>query len=352
MSTSASSSTLPLPTPQRPIGLVLAAIALGLMAGMGLLSGIMMVLTFALIHTPETAQFPMVKTIGFGMGVVTLLISGFCLWTVIGLFRVKRWARISILIMGGLVAFFSLLAALSSVIAALSQSMIPQSTPGLPPETMKIVLFGSAALYLCAGLIGIWWLVYFNLRRIRAVFVARSVPRQEAMAASVPMEGVWIDPNGQRRSVLGVLVNCLAALYIIGGVSGVVCASFHLPLFFLGHIFRGTPAALFLVSISAISIGIAVGLLRRMRVAWIAALVFDALGVISELALLMPANRAAISSYQQEISARLFHGFPMPPNQLTMEPTYILVGALGGTLMLILIFWLLMRARPLFQGRR
>lgn len=351
MSASAPAPTLPLPAPQRPVGLVLAAIALAVMACMGLLSGIIMVLTFALIHTPETAQFPVIKVIGIGIGVVTLLISGFCLWTVVGLFRVKRWARISVLILGGLLAFFSVLAALGSAIAALSQSTIPQSSPGLPPEAMKIVMFGAAGFYLCVGLIGVWWLVYFNLRRIKAVFVAHSVRPEVVTAAFVPIEGPRIDLNGPRRSVLGVLVNCLAALYIMGGVSGIACASFHLPLFFLGHIFRGTPATVFLAATSAISIGIAVGLIRRMRVAWIAALVFDALGVISELAILIPANRAAISSYQREILVRMFHGFPMPPNQLMMGETYIFVGAFGGALMFIVIFWLLIRARLLFQGR-
>lgn len=348
MSASAPAQTLPLPAPQRPVGLILAAIALALITCMGLLSGITMVLVFALIHTPETAPFPALKVIGIGMGVVTLLISGFCAWTVVGLFRVRQWARVSIFILGVLLALFALLGALSSVIAALSQSMVPQSGPGLPPGTMKIVLLGTAAFYFCMGLIGVWWLVYFNLRRVKAVFAAYGVLRQNGMAPAAPMEGVWVDPSNQKHSAIGTLVNCLAVLYILGAVSGVVCALLHFPVFFLGHIFHGTSAGLLLLAMSAISIAIAIGLIRRMKVAWIGALVFNALGVISELALVLPANRAAIRSYQQEIVSRMFHAFPMRTDQLMPGQT-IVVGAIVGTLMLIAIFWLLIRARSLFQ---
>jgi hypothetical protein len=346
MSASAPAPTLPLPAPRRPIGLILAAIALALMTCMGLLSGAMMVLVSTFIHSPETAQFPAIKMIGIGIGVLTLLISGFCVWTVVGLFRVRKWARISILILGGLVALFALLGALSSVVAALGQSMVPQSSPGLPPGTMKIVLLGTAAFYFCVGLIGVWWLVYFNLRRVRAVFTAYGALRRNGVASPPSM---WIDPNVQRHSAIGILVNCLAALYILGAVSGLVCAFLHLPLFFLGHIFHGTPAALFLLITSAIGIGIATGLVRRMKVAWIAALVFNALGVISELALVVPANRAAIGSYQQEIFARMFHAFPMRSTIQLMPDQTIIIGAISGTLMFIAIFWLLIRARSLFQ---
>lgn len=348
MGASAQAPSLPLPAPQRPIGLVLAAIAMGLMAGMGLLSGLMMVLTFLFIHTPETAQYPAIKVIEIVISALPLLISGFCLWTVVGLFRIRRWARISILVFGGCITFFALIAALSSVAVAFSPSMVMQSSPGLSPGGMKAVLLGSAGFYLCAAFIGIWWLVYFNLRRVRTLFAAYGVRSQEVVAA-VPAGEVWVAPDKPKHSVsvIGVLVNCLAACYFFGAVTPVVLVPLHLPLLFLGYVLRGALAAVVLFLISAVAVGIGVGLIRRMKAAWIAALVFNALGLISELMLFTPGNRIILHSYQLEIFERISHVFPIQANRPIPGPMDA-IGLIIGPLVTIVIFWLLIRGRSLF----
>jgi uncharacterized membrane protein (DUF2068 family) len=94
--------------------------------------------------------------------------------TSVGLFRMHRWARYSVMVIGGCLAVIGL----SSMLLSLVMLFIPLPTPTtVDPSQMNTVhgftkiIFGAvAAFYGVVGGIGVFWLVYFNLKKVRAAF--------------------------------------------------------------------------------------------------------------------------------------------------------------------------------------
>ncbi|HEX5236684.1 MAG TPA: hypothetical protein VFW25_15295 [Silvibacterium sp.] len=355
------SPLVPTPAPQRPLGVVLAAIVLALMSCMGLVSAASVLLISVFVPTSQIPQYPAMQAVQVVSGIFMLLVSGFCAWTVVGLFRMKNWARISILIMGGLVAAFSLLSFVGFSVLTFS-SAIPadgalgvdvHAAPGASAAIMKAVFISIAGCYLMGVLLGLWWLFYFSRRRIRMIFAADGLRPGSGPGSQVPaeIEGVWIDSSKSSRGIVEILLICLAALYLIAGASGLITAFLHFPLFVFGFIVRGTTASLFAGLFFVISIGIGVGLLRRMKAAWVTALVFNGFGLVSTLILFIPRNRAVMMDYQSELVRRMFSGLvPVNSNQFMLGPFYLL-GEISGVLTSLAIFWLLIRARPLFDRK-
>ena len=88
-----------------------------------------------------------------------------------GLLKLRAWARTSILVFSMLVIFISASGALEARYLGRRIPLDP-ATPNF--QAVKIVLLGFAAL---ANGIAIWWLIYFNLKGVRARFVAKLNPR-------------------------------------------------------------------------------------------------------------------------------------------------------------------------------
>ena len=123
------------------------------------LGGLMLVsMTLAPPPTgPAAPPFPM-ATMGIVMASIFALFSGWGIWTAIGVFRRRGWARISILIFAVLLTFMGVGGGLAILVVQLPAQ--PNVTQGM----MNAVRWGMAGFYgLLAG-IGVWWLVLFNLR--------------------------------------------------------------------------------------------------------------------------------------------------------------------------------------------
>jgi hypothetical protein len=111
-------------------------------------------------------------------------------------------------------------------------------------------------------------------------------------------------------------VICLSVLYLLGAFWGIAEAFVRFPMFFLGYTLRGNSASVFGIVLAAIEVALGVGLLRRMKLAWVASLVLNGLGLIYTLEMFNPSYRAKITEYQQEIMSHTFafNGItPSPP---------------------------------------
>jgi len=333
---------------------VLAAIVLALMTCFWLIAGVSVLLSALLIHPPQTAQYPAIEAVQIVMGFVILLICGFCTYTVVGLFRIQRWARISILTIGGVLAFFSLTSAIMDAVLALSSLMEQGSARDVSPALMKAVFLGMSGVSLVFALVGVWWLVYFNLRRIRALFAEResriqaeAVPAGWDPAANVPP--VSVRPG---RSVVETFVICLGVLYLAGAAVLILDAFLHVPLFLLGFILRGATSAVVLLACCVFNVWVGIGLLRRVRAAWVGAFVVNGLGLISLAGLLLPRVRAQMNAYQMEVMRSMLHGaLPTVPPNTFMEGPILAISAIGGIAACCAVIWLLILARPLFERK-
>src|ERR1700735_5378711 len=89
---------------RRPAGVVVAAVVLGLMALLAILGTIVSLVASVYMHPPVNIPGFHVFMVVFNLFALGIL--GFCGWTVVGLFKMRRWARVSIVVIGGLEFFF------------------------------------------------------------------------------------------------------------------------------------------------------------------------------------------------------------------------------------------------------
>lgn len=153
-----------------PAGVGIAAAVLGLMALVGLL--VAACSAFALFMT-NTALVPRIPVVRLTVGIVDLLLLALvtlAAYTIVGLFRMKVWARYSMVALGALDFLFFVVLMAGVLIGRVKSGMAAMQIPGHPTLTLGEIMLELAAFYGVMALIGVWWVVYFNLRPVRLVF--------------------------------------------------------------------------------------------------------------------------------------------------------------------------------------
>jgi hypothetical protein len=157
-----------------PGGVSFAAVLLSLLTGLGAICLIGSTSVLFITRNPVVPSIPTVRILVASFDLLLLLFLACCAWTVVGLFRLRAWARHSILMIGAAdFLFFTLLCVLmllarhNPIVAAMSAH--PGSGTSFPAAT---ILLGLAVFYGLLALIGAWWLVYFNLEPVKLAFKA------------------------------------------------------------------------------------------------------------------------------------------------------------------------------------
>ncbi len=117
----------------------------------------------------------------FALGMESLL----ALWaivTAIGLFRLRNWARISILVLSGFVAVSTAFAlvALTSVLPVMMNTQVRDLPPGMSTFRTVMVIAVIVVPFGCA----IWWLILFARKSVRLQFQAATLERASASVTS------------------------------------------------------------------------------------------------------------------------------------------------------------------------
>src|ERR1035437_3430418 len=142
-------------TMKRPIPVVLTAILLGLMAALQLLFAVLMIAVGFIVlkqGMPPSAgpqPFPpsMMPALMFGMSV---LFAAFAVWfilTLIGLVRLRSWARYSLLVIAGLMAAFGGISMLTSFAMPFLMPTLPATAGQPPPDPgqLRMIFFAAGA---------------------------------------------------------------------------------------------------------------------------------------------------------------------------------------------------------------
>jgi len=163
---------------KRPIGVTLSCVVLGFNGALQLLGAILAAVATVLVY--QSSQRPQgdfsLQNSGFlaavllGVTLISAVLAAWSIATLVGLARLRSWARYSILIIGGCVAALSLLSIFGLVFAA---TLMPSlaTPPNVPASTMHVVFISEALFWVFAGAIAGWWLVYFNLRTTKTYFL-------------------------------------------------------------------------------------------------------------------------------------------------------------------------------------
>lgn len=280
---------------RRPAGVTAAAVVLGLMTAMGLLGCVFAVLGIFL--APPVPSVANVRIIMAATDLLMLAWCLFCAWTVVGLFRMQRWARYAILVIGGCVAAFSGIAAAGMLLV---RNTIPPPAPP-SPVPMNVIFAGIAGVYASIALVGVWWLVYFNLRSVRAAFagVSENTPLAGVILPSTPAS---ITPQGAAMPGWRIVIIVWAWLMLVSLLYFPVLLMMHLPIFLFGFTLRGAAAAAVLLVLLPVQVYLGIGLLKKWKAAWYVGLLWQIYSIAVFAAFLVPGVWARFVAYDQELA--------------------------------------------------
>jgi hypothetical protein len=306
---------------------VVAAVVLGLMALMGIFGGLvsMGVCLFgqAALAIHSIASVRAMMEIFAGM---MLCFSLFCGWTAVDLFRMRRWARHSILVLGGLEFLFCALLCGVMILVGFKPPPVPEGAAS--PVSLQAVFIGMAAFYGVLSLIGAWWLVYFNLAPVRTAFAGTGQAAMETEpAASLGVAAQA--PAGTPAWRIVIIV--WACLMLVSVLYLPVVLFMHLPLFMFGVVFRGTAAAALMLAVVAVQLYLGAGLLRKWKAAWYVALAWQVYTVAVFLSFLLPGVWARLMAYEQEVQGRWGLAFTTSNTTVAIDQRpFMLMGAVVG----------------------
>ncbi|MBB5316752.1 hypothetical protein [Tunturibacter empetritectus] len=324
---------------KRPIGLIFSAVVLSLAAlFLLLISSLMAFAGISAGHQPTVPATPHFVTY------LMIAISGFyialAIWailTVIGILRLRSWARYSILIIGGGLAFISILAVFGLL---LSRTMLPTlqtQQPAADPRITFIVFLVMGAINLLVAAVGIWWLIYFNRRAVRELF------QNPVLASEHP------GTAGSAVKSAPLAITLLACFFLFGAVCCIPLLFLPLPAFLLGFILPIPLArAFYLVCVIFISV-IGYGLIKLREPARIAAIAFLILGICNAALTFLPWYQAQFRQY----TANFISMIPTMPGQPTpsyfYSSTMIISSGMVGLIINLFLIWLLQRHRAAFR---
>jgi hypothetical protein len=242
---------------KRPGGVVFSAVLLLLGSLLQLLMAVMMAFTGVFLGKAISAgrppagpaPVPMPSWIPVYMFALCLFFVALALWgvlTSVGLFRLRRWARYSILVIGGALALIGLISLLMTLVMLFVPMPVASGVDAAQVQSVQTitkVMFGAVALiYGVVTAVGISWLVYFNKKRVRELFAGA--------VGSIP------------QSNRPFLVSVLAVLNLIGAGGCVLMAFLPLPGFIFGLILYGWHRAAIYLVIAALQAAVGIGLWR------------------------------------------------------------------------------------------
>lgn len=242
---------------KRPLGVILSAVLLLLGSLFELLLAFGMVLAGVYLHkqigsgglpeAPATALPPAwMPAFLYGICAFFVALAVWGIVTAVGLFRLRRWARYSVLVIGGglaLVGLVSLLMMLAMMAVPIPAASGLDASQAHTAQAMARIVFGVIAVFygiLCA--IGASWLVYFNREKTRAAFAGTL---GEVVESQRPF-----------------LISVIAVLSMIGAGGCLLMVFVPIPLPIFGLIVHGWGKAALFVAIAAVEAGVGIGLWR------------------------------------------------------------------------------------------
>jgi uncharacterized membrane protein (DUF2068 family) len=269
---------------------------------------------------------------GFSAFLVALAVWG--ILTAVGLFRLRRWARYSVLVIGGCLALIGLPSLLMMlVMMAVPLPMLANADPSQAQmvHTFTKVMFGViSAFYGIVCAVGVSWLVYFNRRQVREVF------------AGMPGQLSQGQTTESRRPMM---ISVLAVFIMIGAPMCLIMVFAPFPAAILGLILHGwVKAAVFLVY-GALMAAAGVGLWRLEEWARRLALAMQVVG-LAQLVLYI-IRPSLITDYSAEVNQAMNVPQPQSPAQLQTMMYDVSFGF--GALLFVAIVWILIHYRGVFR---
>jgi hypothetical protein len=327
------------PAMKRPIGLVLSAIVLSLIALLLLLIAALMAFSgiFAAHQPAFAASSHFMLYLMLAIGAFYAVLTVWAILTVIGILRLRQGGRYSILIIGGGLVAFNLFGVVITILSRTLLSGIAPQQPSVDPHITFLVTAFMVGTNLLFAAVGIWWLIYFNLRSIRELF---SDPDRLLQAPAF---------NG-RFSHTPTAVKIIGCFLLFSALCGLFGAVLPFPAFLLGFILSPTGSHIMYLCFAALMAWTGYGLLRLSEPARLITIAFLILGCCNIFLASLPWYQAQFRLY----TAQLMSSIPTMPGQpqtfFNYSPTFIIASCIPFIVLYGFVIWLLHRHRAAFKS--
>jgi len=279
---------------------------------------------------PHDAPFRQLLILG--VSVFYAILAVWAILTVIGILRLRPWARYSILVIGGGLAGIGTLLALGTAFSRTMLFTMPTRSPAPDPHIMAVIFAVLIAIYIGIAIIGIWWLVYFNLRTTRELFLDPSLSA--------------LSPGGLPQRSIAITI--LAGFFFYAAVCCVTFTFLPFPAFLLGFIFPAKYAHVFYLAFAVLSAFIGYGLLKLKESARLTTIAFLIFGCCNVMLSFLPWYQVQFRIYMVQFTDA-FSTYPnQSPAMFPFTPTLMLVFGVFGLAIYALLLWLLHRHRTAF----
>lgn len=324
---------------KRPIGLILSAILLSLAALFLLLLAALMVVT-GLYSNRQPAlaagpHFVIYFTLAFS--IVYAALAVWAILTVIGILRLRSWARYSILVIGGGLAALGILGVFGILVSRLMLPSLQAQQPTVDPHILSFVFLLMAAVELLIAAVGVWWLVYFNLRFVRELFA-------NPLSLMPTVSSI-----GGRFSQTPTAIKIIGGVLLFSAVCCLFCAFLPFPAFILGFILPIPATHILYLCFAALVGWMGYGLLRLKESARLATIAFQIFGCINVGLALLPWYQARLRLYTEQITSYIPTIPGQPHASLSYTTTFMMFPLIFGILIYGLVLWLLHRHRAVFK---
>lgn len=332
---------------RRSLGVTLSAILslIGsvLTLGLGIVAGLAMFI--APLPSAGNSPFPpgVLRAILFFVVLLYVLPATLGIFTSIGLFRLKNWARISIIV-------FSVLLILMGGFSGLTMLVIRNfPTPNkVDPSFVATARMVMGLFWLTVMSIGIWWAVFFNRAKVKAQFV------QSAPTGTVSQISQTVPVQGAAATVQRPLsITILAWFSLIGCLTFPFALLLHTPAIFFTKILTGSPSVVLYLVFMALNVYIAVGLLRLRETARRVGIAVYVFGFVNSAVFYFAPGGSGRLRTLVEMQSSLFPWMqPWPGRQFAQfDPMpLMIVGTVVGLVAILAPLYFLVTRKEAFQN--
>jgi hypothetical protein len=209
--------------------------------------------------------------------------------------------------------------------------------PNTDPHILSAVFFVMTGFYLLTTAVGVWWLIYFNLRPVRELF---SVARFEIP----PSTHILANPDP-----VPTPIKIIAGFLFLGAVCCLLGLFLPFPAFLFGFILPSAATHILYLAFAALAAFAGYGLLRLKESARLLTMAFLILGLCNLIIARLPWYQPRL----QASSALIMHSMPVYPGQtqpsVTYSSTLFVFSAFVGLIVYGFALWLLHRHRAAFK---
>lgn len=201
---------------------------------------------------------------------IFLALAIFGIFVGANIFRRRNWARISVLIWGGLMTFFS---AITIVVTLLVLTYLPPTMPnaGEAAPVLAVMKWVMALFYAIPLGVGIWWLILFTRKAVVEEFSPLAVrlhPGKTLDASGFPQEPPAAPAYVPGGPTCPLPLIIIAGLDIFSGASTLTILIIpyslfrSIPIFLFGHVFYGGASMAFLSLLGIVYLVCGIGIIK------------------------------------------------------------------------------------------